>query len=233
MRCNAILAIVAVIGLNGCAIVSTPMKHPDGRTAECGATGFGLIGSVAALAMRDNCVNSARANGFIPADEIAPDATVVVVKPVVAPKASSAYSGKATLSLPDGWVHATPPAAYALAIDFAKNATYEAYLVLTYIGKNDITDVSEFAGTKKASQMSRLRETTATELTVIDIKGRTAYVADIEGVLPANGIRYHFHNTIVDGDGEVLMLSTWVASANYSDNVKAHMSNIANGLNGL
>jgi hypothetical protein len=109
----------------GCASVSTPMKHADGRVINCSAMGMGLIGTPVALAMRENCVSNARVNGFVPLDEGGPAPGTGVSK------AKAAYPGKATISLPDGWVRATPPAVYTSAIDYATNATYEAFLLLT------------------------------------------------------------------------------------------------------
>jgi hypothetical protein len=223
----SILAPIMVCGVAGCASVSTPMKHTDGRVINCSAMGIGWIGAPAALIMRENCVSNARTNGFVPLDEGGP-ATATG-----AAKAAAAYPGKATISLPDGWVRATPPAAYASAIDYAKNATYDAYMLLSYINKKDVTDVAAYAETKKAAQVSKLRDATATETTKTDIKGRTAYVNNIEGILPSDGSKLHFRRTVVDDGGEILLLSVWTTAANYDGKVKEQLDGIANGLNGL
>lgn len=214
-------------GIAGCASVSTPMKHADGRVINCSAAGYGVIGTPAALVMRENCVSNARANGFVPLDEVgsAPAAGTT--------KATSAYPGKATVSLPDGWVRSTPPAVYTSAIDYAKNPTYEAFLVLSYTDKRQITDVAAYAETKKSAQISKLRDATSAETVKTDVKGRTAYVSDITGVLPSNGTKYRFRNTIIDGEGEILVLSVWTTAANYDGKVKDHLDSIANGINGL
>jgi len=113
-----ILAPILVCGVAGCASVSTPMKHTDGRVINCSAAGIGWIGAPAALIMRENCVSNARTNGFVPLDKGGPATGTA--------NATAAYSGKATISLPDGWIRATPPAIYASAIDYAKNPTYDA-----------------------------------------------------------------------------------------------------------
>lgn len=222
---TALWLAVSVSGIAGCVSVSTPMKHADGRVINCDAAGIGLIGAPAALVMRGNCVSNLRTSGFVPLDEGGPSpATATTI---------AAYSGKATISLPDGWVRSAPPAAYTSAIDFAKNATYDAFMVLSYIDKKTITDVSAYAETKKAAQISKLRDTTSTETTKVDIKGRTAYVSDITGVLPANGTKYRFRSTVIDGGGEVLMLSVWATAANYDGKVKDQLDGIINGLSGL
>lgn len=209
----------------GCASVSTPMKHTDGRVLNCSAVGIGLIGTPAALIMRENCVSNARTKGFVPLDEGGP-ATAVAT-------ATTAYLGKATISLPDGWVRATPPAAYASAIDYAKNATYDAYVLLSYIEKKDITDVAAYAETKKAGQVSKLRDATATETTKMDVNGKTAYVNNIEGILPSSGSKFNFRQTVIDDGKEILVLSVWTTAANYDGKVKDQLDGIANRLNGL
>lgn len=221
---NAILVPMLVCGVAGCASVSTPMKHADGRVINCSAAGIGLIGVPAALVMRENCVSNAKTNGFVPLDEGGP---------ATGTAKATAYPGKATVSLPDGWARTPAPAAYASAIDFAKNATYEAYMLLSYTDKKNITDVAAYAETKKAAQISKLRDATATETTKTDIKGRTAYETDIIGVLASNGTKYHFRNTVIDGGGEILMLSVWATAANYDGKVKDQLDGISNGLNGL
>lgn len=221
----AILMSVVLGGITGCASVSTPMKHADGRVINCSATGIGWIGAPAALVMRENCVSNARASGFVPIDE-----------GVQAPASNNTtvnYSGRVAISLPDGWVRAKPPSVYTSAIDFAKNPTYDAFLVLSFVDKKQITDVSAYADTKKAAQVSKLRDVTATKVTQMNLKGRVAYVADIVGVLPSNGTTYHFRNTVIDGDGEILMLSVWTTAANYDGNVKEQLDDIANKLTGL
>lgn len=228
MKFHAALWIaIAASSIAGCASVSTPMKHADGRVIDCSAAGFGLIGAPAALIMRDNCVSNARANGFVPLDEGGTSPATGITK------ATATYLGKATISLPEGWTRTTPPAVYTSVIDFAKNATYESFLLLSYIDKKQITDVSAYAETKKTAQISKLSEATFTETTKTDVKGRTAYVSDITGVLPSTGTKFHFRNTIIDDGGEILMLSVWETAANYDGKVKDHLDGIVDGLSGL
>ena len=218
---RAAIVVMLVVGAAGCVSLSTPMKHTDGRITDCSATGFGWLGVPTALIMRENCVSNARTNGFTPLDESG-SATA---------KETVEYTGEATVSLPEGWIRTPPPAVYALAIDYAKNATYGAYMLLSYAEKNNITDIAAFAETKKAEQLSKLRDTTSTVTTKTTIKGRTVYVTDVEGMLPANGTKYHFRQTVVDDGGEILLLTIWTAAANYDGKVKNQIDAFANGLN--
>jgi hypothetical protein len=222
---TALWVAISASSIAGCASVSTPMKHADGRAINCSAAGIGWIGAPAALIMRENCVSNARTNGFVPLDEGGPSLATGATK--------TAYPGKATISLPDGWVRSAPPAVYTSAIDFAKNATYDSFMVLNYIDKKQVTDVSAYAETKKAAQISKLRDATSSETTKTEVKGRTAYVSDITGVLPANGTKYHFRSTVIDGGGEILTLSVWATAANYEGKVKDQLDGIVDGLSGL
>ena len=106
-------------------------------------------------------------------------------------------------------------------------------MLLNYIAKKDITDVGAYAETKKAGQLSKLRDATATETTKTDIKGRTAYVNNVEGILPSSGSKFHFRQTVIDDGGEILLLSVWTTAANYDGKVKDQLDGIVNGLNGL
>ena len=218
MKTNTIAASILVLMISGCASVSTPMKHADGRVMNCSAAGFGIVGTPAALVMRENCVTNARENGFVPIEE-------------GGPAQNTTYAGKTSISLPDGWVRSTAPAGYPSAIAFAKNTTLDAYMALTSVDKKTVTDVATFAETKKSTQESKLREATSTAIAQASINGKSAYEAEITGVLPANGIRYHFKSTIIDNDQEILVLAVWVPASNYAGKVKEHLDSLPSGIN--
>jgi len=60
-----ITTIAISIFIMGCASVSTVMKHPDGRSVNCSASGFGIIGAPAALGMRADCIRKYKELGYI------------------------------------------------------------------------------------------------------------------------------------------------------------------------
>lgn len=220
----AFVMISLAVLVAGCASVSTHMKHADGRWINCSASGIGWIGAPAALIMRENCVSDARAKGFVPVDEPLPSTTTKNISP---------YTGKVTILLPDGWVRKTPPAVYSNAIDFATNSTLGAYMVLSYVPKKDITDISLFAETRKAAQLSKLREASSTAVAKTEIKGRSAFFSDIEGTLPSDGTRYHFRNTIIEGDMEIIVVSVWTPAANYTALIKEQLDAVPSGVGGI
>ena len=221
---NRITYLFLVVMLSGCASVSTPMKSADGKVINCGASGFGLIGAPAAVIMKENCVSEAREKGFVPLDET----------PSVMPVSNaSPYTGKVTLSLPDGWARKPPPANVANVIVYATNATLDAYVMVNYDPKKDITDVAQYAETRKASQLSRLGEPSSTEMIRTEIQGHKAYSTEIEGVLRASNVRNHFITTVIDGTDEIIRFGVWTTAANFSPRVKKQLGEIRNGLGGL
>lgn len=208
------------------------MRHPDGRTINCGADGFGVIGAPAALVMRENCVTNARNNGFLPLNEFGGISSANADKGR-ASVTSNQYSGNVSLTLPDGWERSTPPAAYSSPIVYAKNPTYEAYLILSHADKSKIQDISAFAETRKSGQISKLRDASSSETVKTSINGRPAYVSEVVGNLPSNGVRYRFQITVVEGTKEILVLIVWATAANYEGSLKSKLSSISSGLNGL
>lgn len=224
---NIFIKIIPVVALGaslvGCASVSTPMKHADGRVLNCSASGFGWIGAPAALIMRRNCVMEAEENGFSPVGEIRVEPATKRV----------AYSGDIKIVLPNGWVREAPPAKVDPKSDYAKNVTFDAYMILSSVGRNEVTDVGLYAESKKSAQISRLRDTNVSETTSSLLKGRLMYSTEVIGALPETGVRLHFHNVVVDAGAEVLVLTAWTTEANYSGKAKEQIEGLVNGLSGL
>jgi hypothetical protein len=50
--------------LGGCAVTDTKMADNKGRKVECSAFGAGIIGTVAALAITQDCVDKYKKQGF-------------------------------------------------------------------------------------------------------------------------------------------------------------------------
>lgn len=219
-----VISLLVAFILMGCADVSTRMKSADGRTMNCHASGFGLIGAPAALLMRDNCVSDAKEKGFVPSTEAVNQSSVDA--------SSIKYEGKVKFSPPNGWVKKPPPAVYSKVIDFETNATLDAYVLVSY--ENNITDIKQFAESRKSSQLSKLQEGSSTQIVESNFMGHNSFVVDIEGVFTNTGARYHFRNTVIDAGGnDIIMLSTWTTATNYSGNVKKQLDEMTNGLSGI
>ena len=66
-----------------------------------------------------------------------------------------------------------------------------------------------------------------------EIKGRSAFFSDIEGTLPSDGTRYHFRNTIIEGDMEIIVVSVWTPAANYTALIKEQLDAVPSGVGGI
>jgi len=67
---NRLVAATMVIGLAGCAHGNTTFVSPDGELRTCASTGIGVVGTLNAQDFQGRCVESVKAAGFIPRDEI-------------------------------------------------------------------------------------------------------------------------------------------------------------------
>ena len=64
-----LLPIIFLI-MASCAAPNTMMVNPNNDTlANCSATGFGVLGTIATLVAHDNCVESMRSVGYITVEE--------------------------------------------------------------------------------------------------------------------------------------------------------------------
>jgi hypothetical protein len=50
--------------LGGCAVTNVKMANDKGQTGKCSAFGAGIIGTVVALGMTQNCVDEYKKQGF-------------------------------------------------------------------------------------------------------------------------------------------------------------------------
>ena len=183
------------------------MKHPDGRVFDCKAAGIGLIGAPAALIMRANCVSDARTKGFVPLDESLPSTTA---------KSTSRYTGKVTLSLPDGWEQNALNESMVIgnAILYATNRTTDTSVLLNATKREGITDLMEFAKTRRANQANRLTDPRQSEILQLEIAGRKALRFDVTGALK-NGEKYTYMMTVIEGSTEIAIVNTWTSAANF------------------
>ena len=62
MKTIAILLALAL--MSGCVALSQPMVNAEGKTYKCEAAGFGVIGTVATLAMQQHCISKAKDAGY-------------------------------------------------------------------------------------------------------------------------------------------------------------------------
>jgi hypothetical protein len=197
------------------------MRHADGRVINCQASGFGWIGAPAALLIRKECVDNAKAAGFVEADGVAS----------VPPAPVAKYQGRSAIKLSDGWVRVPPPpAAASVTLDFAKNETYGAYMQLTYVNSRDVTSFQAWSATRRGEQLSRLSDAIASELTATTVNGLPAFHTDIEGTLAATGNRLRYRQTMINAGSDYLVLAVWAPAPVYVGSAKEYLDGVVSGL---
>ena len=65
MKITMAFAVVAVLGLAGCASYNQVMIGPDGSAASCDSYGAGLLGMATANSISENCIKSRRSAGYL------------------------------------------------------------------------------------------------------------------------------------------------------------------------
>jgi len=154
MKTASILAILTLL-IAGCAAVSTPMRHRDGRTFNCSAWGE-LTGAAIEL---KRCVGDMRALGFVLNDEPLPE----IETPTWTP--------------PPGWEQAPIPATLKNTFLYGRNETYNSELGVSRVPRIESTE--EWA--EKSSERSRKmwaeidKDATISEKKEVTVKGYKAY----------------------------------------------------------
>jgi len=70
MKLTLAVIVISSLLVSGCASLNTAMVNPDsGRTENCSAVGFGIIGSLVAVGMHSDCEERLKKAGFIPSKD--------------------------------------------------------------------------------------------------------------------------------------------------------------------
>ena len=64
MRIKLTCCFAVSLFLSGCVSESTVLRNSDGKTFNCNAWGFGVIGAPVAMAEHSDCINKAHAAGY-------------------------------------------------------------------------------------------------------------------------------------------------------------------------
>lgn len=65
MRRPGLFLLLFSLGVTGCAAPSQVMINDQGKQVQCGAVGVGWLGAPMAIGMYADCVNRAKAVGFV------------------------------------------------------------------------------------------------------------------------------------------------------------------------
>jgi hypothetical protein len=78
-----------------------------------------------------------------------------------------------------------------------------------------VADVSTYALSKRAALVSRLTDAVAGDITLTQVGGRKAFRCEGGGVL--NGIRLKGLQTVVEGNAQLVVVTTWTSDANWQN----------------
>lgn len=211
----------AVVMLGACATPSTKLQNASGQVVDCSASGFGVIGTVAALSMHSDCVNRMQAVGYRAVNEGS-----------VAPK-PSADAAKVDLILPEGWER--KPLTEAMANGggslFASNKATDTSVFLSVARREGVTDLMAYAMSKRANQENMLLNPQSTEIIRLDINGRLAFRFEVAGYLKG-GLKVTYLMTIIEGAEQLALVNIWSKSIDFPQQ-KELLGEFASKLTGL
>jgi hypothetical protein len=149
------------------------------------------------------------------------------------PPPPTPYATRLGLTLPAGWEQKalTQPMIIGNGVLYAINRTTDTGVLLSASKREGITDLMEFAITRRANQANRLTDPQQSEVLQTQISGRNAFRFDVTGTLKS-GQKITFMVTIIEGATEIASLNTWTTAANF-ERQKEAMGLLAENITGL
>ncbi|MBI3528275.1 MAG: hypothetical protein HY067_09925 [Betaproteobacteria bacterium] len=115
----------------------------------------------------------------------------------------------------------------------AVNRTKDIGLFLIAVNREQITDLMEYASSKRADQASRLDNSVQSEIMQLEVHGKHAFRFDVTGNLKgSNKMSITYRHTLMEGDKEVAHLSAWTSSTNF-DKQKEAINSLSEDIDGL
>lgn len=204
---NALLVAAVTLGLVGCAAPSTKLQDSSGRVVTCSSSGFGVLGTTAALLSHSGCVEKAQATGFR-----------AVTEGSVAPKPSP-DAAKVGIALPDGWERKVLTEAMASGGGsvFATNSSMDAGVLLSVARRKDVADLMAFVSAKRAEQEARVLNPQSTEVLREEINGRLVFRFEVSGYL-RGGLKVTYFYAITEGVEQLAVVNAWTSAINVPKN---------------
>lgn len=160
-------------------------------------------------------------------------ALVVLSDNKPASSSPSQITSNIRLELPTGWERRTLSEQMASGGGFlyATNRTTDSGLLLSASRRDGITDLMEFAVTRRANQANRLTDPQQSQVLQIEIKGKKALRFEVTGALKS-GLKLTYMMTVIEGATEIAILNTWTTAANF-ENQKGAMAQLSENVVGL
>lgn len=222
MTRNFLLVGAVVVVLSACAAPSTKLQNASGQVVDCSSSGFGVIGTAAALSMHSDCVKRMQAAGYRAVNE-----TSVAPKP-------SADAAKVDIKLAEGWDRKplTEDMANSGGSVYAtKNKATETGFLLSVASRAGVTDLMAYAMSRRANLENKLLNPQSTEITRLDINARQAFRFEVSGYLKG-GLKITYLYTIIEGVEQLAVVNAWAKSIDYPHN-KEVFEGLASKLTGL
>ncbi len=215
------ISIMSCLMLAACAIPSTKLQNSSGQVVDCSASGFGVIGTAAALSMHSNCVERMQAAGYRPVDEGS-----------VAPKPSAEAAGIG-LSLPSGWERRdlTEGMVSNGVSVHAGNKSIDAAVLVSVASREGVNDLMAYATSRRAAQESRLLNPQSTEVVRSEINGNMAFSFEVSGYAKG-GMKITFLYTIIVGSKQLVAVNAWTKSIDFVQH-KSKLEALASNITGL
>lgn len=201
------------------------MINDKGQVANCGASGFGLIGAPVAYGVANDCIEKYKAAGYresgmpLPTGTpTSPTGSTVASAAPEAPTAPTTVTGKDgyfKVTLPAGWIQ-TPPTTPAQASFqlIARNPATDIHTQILGVKATDIQDWQAYAESRRSKMLESLTQSTASEIQKIKINGYDAVRSDFSGTIK-NGLKIHYLGTVIKTDKYVIQFISWSVESKF------------------
>lgn len=151
-----------------------------------------------------------------------------------APTAAPAFTSKAGIDLPDGWapVELNDKVKAKGYFFQAANRTIDAGLLMSAAKREGITDMLEFAKTKRIAQVAALKDGQGSEIDKILINGLPAWRFEVSGKSPTSGRDLTWLLTFIDAGTEIVDIRAFMFTAGYSSH-KEELGHLAYSIKGF
>lgn len=215
----AVPAVAFIVG--GCATPSTKLQNASGHVVDCSASGFGVIGTAAALSMHSDCVNRMQAAGYR-----------TVNANSVNPKPSS-EAAKVDLALPEGWERKplTEVMANSGGSVYASHLSNGASVLVSVATKLYGVDMMAYVASRRSNQEARLLNPQSTEIARLEINGRQAFRFEVAGYVQG-GVKITYQQTVIESKEQLVLVNAWTKTLDYPQH-KAIFEGLAGSITGL
>jgi hypothetical protein len=80
------------------------------------------------------------------------------------------------------------------------------------VSHEGVTDLTEFAQTRRASQVDRLKDATSTEVTRVEVGGHKAARYTVTGT--SGNLRVTYVTTFIEGRDQIVIVTAWTGPTN-------------------